>query len=306
MSSLSSYFVKILARITRIKKICNLNDEELRKYSSRKYGKQKSSPNKFIYKNYNVEEIYIDSHLCYVVASKTLVNNKSVIMLHGGAYIIEIGIVNWRAVAKLIDRLNVKVYVPIYPLAPEFTYRNTIDLMENLYIEILKVVNAKDITIIGDSAGAQIALSFCQYLKILGLPQPKDIILLSPPLDNNPPQCEVEKMISLQRSDYLVTSNLFTTALKWWSEGTQRNNYLVSPIYGDFIGLGKVSIFYSTNEILSIQINKLKKQAKMLEFDIDFYEGKGMIHCWPYLPFKEGNIAFNQIVKIIKGDEGKQ
>lgn len=214
MNSLSSYAIKILAKISGIKKICNLNEKTLVKYSNKKLNNQKAIPNKFIYKNYNVEKMYIEEHLCYVVTSKKSGSNKSVIMLHGGAYIIEIGIVNWRVVAKLIDKLNVKVYIPIYPLAPKFTYYNTIDLTEKLYIKILKNDNANDITIIGDSAGAQIALSFCQYIKILRLPQPKDIILLSPPLDNNPPPSEVEEMKSLEHSDYFVTSNLINTALK--------------------------------------------------------------------------------------------
>ena len=302
MHSLSSYFIRILAKMSGLKKLCNLNEEELFEYSNKKLIKQKSTPSKFIYKYYNVEEIYFDAHLCYVVTSKKLVSNKSVVMLHGGAYIIEIGIVNWRAVAKLIDELNVKLYITNYPPSLKFTYHNSFNLMEKLYIKILKDDPANNITIIGDSAGAQIALSFCQHLKTLRLPQPKDIILLSPPLDNNPPPSEVEKMKNLEHSDSLVNSNLFNTALKWWSKGTERNNYLVSPIYGNFLGLGKISIFYSTNEILSVQIHKLKKQVELLELDIDFYEGKEMIHCWPYLPFKEGNIAFNQIVKIIKGD----
>lgn len=90
---------------------------------------------------------------------------------------------------------------------------------------------------------------------------------------------ELVKYSNKKLNNQFVTSNLITTTLKWWSKRIERNNYLASPIYGDFIDLGKISIFYSINEILSVQIRKLKKQAKLTKLNIDFYEGKKMIHC---------------------------
>lgn len=306
MESIGFYCMKKLARLTGAKKLAKLEEKDLLNYIDRKLSRQKSTPSPFLYNHYCVEENEIDGHAYYVVTPKENPSEKSVIMIHGGAYVIEIGIVNWRAVAKLIDSLHVSVYVPIYPLTPDFTYYNTFDMMKKLYLKVLETTQAKHITVIGDSAGAQIGLSFCQYLKILNLPQPGNIILLSPPLDNDPPESEKEEMKRLEPYDCLVSSNLFDTAFKWWSEGIERNHYLVSPIYGDFENLGKISMFYSTHEVIFAQIKRFKEQGRTLGIDVDYYEGKGMLHCWPYLPFKEGNVAFDQIVQVIRKEHTKK
>lgn len=48
----------------------------------------------------------------------------------------------------------------------------------------MEVENPQHMTIMGDSAGGQIALSFAQYLKKeTQLPQPGHIVMLSPVLD---------------------------------------------------------------------------------------------------------------------------
>ena len=56
--------------------------------------------------------------------------------------------------------------MPIYPKVPHRDYRTTFELLNKLYPHLLnKVDDPNQMTIMGDSAGGQIALAFAQKLK---------------------------------------------------------------------------------------------------------------------------------------------
>ncbi|NYN73048.1 alpha/beta hydrolase fold domain-containing protein, partial [Salmonella enterica subsp. enterica serovar Typhimurium] len=75
---------------------------------------------------------------------------------------------------QLAGELDARVIMPVYPKVPHRDYRTTFELLKNIYQkEILEVENPQHMTIMGDSAGGQIALSFAQYhKKETPLPQP--------------------------------------------------------------------------------------------------------------------------------------
>jgi len=85
---------------------------------------------------------------------------------------------------KMAQALNAKVITPIYPKVPHFNYQDTYPKMLSFYKEILaSIESSNQLTIIGDSAGGNIALGLIQQLKRDNLPQPQDIILLSACVD---------------------------------------------------------------------------------------------------------------------------
>ena len=67
---------------------------------------------------------------------------------------------------ELAETLNAKVIMPVYPKIPHQDYQATYVLFEKLYHDLLnQVADSKQIVVMGDSAGGQIALSFCSIVK---------------------------------------------------------------------------------------------------------------------------------------------
>jgi acetyl esterase/lipase len=56
-------------------------------------------------------------------------------------------------------------------------------LLNKIYKELLKSNDSANITLMGDSAGGNMALVMAQQLKLAKLPKPCKIILISPPVD---------------------------------------------------------------------------------------------------------------------------
>ena len=88
--------------------------------------------------------------------------------------------------------------------------------------------------------------------------------------------------------------------MKWYAGKKDLKHYLVSPICGNLEGLGKISLFIGTHDILYPDAKKFKKMADEKGLKIDYYEYSSMIHIWPLFFFPESKKATKQIIDIIK------
>ncbi|PTI60065.1 alpha/beta hydrolase fold domain-containing protein, partial [Staphylococcus succinus] len=184
----------------------------------------------------NVEKIFYQNVITYVVNDKSQNQQDVILYLHGGAWFQNPLDHHFAYVDMLANHFDAKVIMPIYPKVPHATYQDTFDLLIEIYDELSETIQPeKQLTIMGDSAGGQIALSFSQLLKYKGLRQPQHIVLLSPVLDatfSNPeaPKYErIDPMLGIEGSKYF---------LKLWAGDLPLDNWEISPINGDLTGLG--------------------------------------------------------------------
>ena len=64
---------------------------------------------------------------------------RVVIYLHGGIYVNEIKLPHVLFCDNLAKKVNATLYAPIYPLAPNHTYEETYEILENLYQHLLEL-----------------------------------------------------------------------------------------------------------------------------------------------------------------------
>ncbi len=301
MRSLGYMFLETIMKQSGIKKKLGLSATELEKILEKDYSNQKQEPPKKFYTKYEIEKNKIKESVYYKISSRKNKNEGAILFIHGGAYIIENDILHWKVIARLADQLGYTIYVPMYPLAPKHTYMETFNLMTELYKTMLQKHKSKKISILGDSAGAQIALSFCQLIKTKDLPQPNAMVLVSPVTDNSPSGEALEKMKQLDEKDCMLSAALIESALKWWAVGSKVNDYLVSPKYGDFNGLAPMYVFSGTYEMLNYQAEELIEIAKRAGVTVSYIKGEKMMHAWPYMPIaRECKKAVKQIIEIIE------
>ena len=166
-----------------------------------------------------------------------------------------------------------------------------------IYKQIISDVKPQDIVIMGDSAGGGMSLALAELLKEKHLPQPGNIILISPALDmsfSNPEIHEVEKLDPMLAVPALIDIG------KWYGGEKGSKHYLISPIYGNFEGLGKISLFTGLMIYYIQMLEKLKTIADEKGIKINYYEYPSMIHIWPLFFFPESKKARKQIIEIIK------
>lgn len=222
---------------------------------------------------------------------------KHILYLHGGAYVQSFTLAHWNFLAMLVKESKSTVTAPDYPLAPTHTYKDAFSMVSKLYKNILENVDPSELIIMGDSAGGGFALALAQMLKKENIPQPYQVILLSPWLDislNNP------EIKNIDSSDVFLGLEGLKRAGIAYAGNSSLNNFLVSPVYGSIEGLGKISLFIGTREILLPDARKLKKIAEEKGVEVNYYEYPGMFHAWMLVNLPESKKAKKQILELLK------
>lgn len=245
----------------------------------------------------NVQITTVQGSTVYTVNNNNDRQQPVVLYIHGGAWFQNPLKHHFKFIDSLADELEAKVVMPVYPKVPHATYKETFSLLQTLYSHILKQVeNPHQITIMGDSAGGQISLSFAQYIKMLNLAQPSNIILISPVLDatlSNPEAKVFEKidpMLAVEGSKYFI---------KLWAGKLALTDWRVSPINGDIEGLGHITIAIGTKETLYPDALKLSNMLNEHKVPHDFIPGYNLFHMYPLFPIPEKDQFIAQIKKII-------
>ncbi|WP_366296616.1 alpha/beta hydrolase [Paenibacillus sp. AN1007] len=291
MRSIRSFLVEMLLKMTKQKLDAKEFMEQRREMNSIPY----EVPTKLKHK-YNITKersLPVDT---YVLKSDSQSDHRIVLYLPGGGYVEQPLTWHWHFLNQLRKQLHCTVYVPVYPKAPDYQYMDAIESVLMVYQHLLKIAKPENIVIMGDSAGGGLSLAFAQYLLEQGLPQPKDIILLSPWLDITLSNPAVLAMID---KEPMLNWDMLVEAGKRYAGETPRSHYLVSPIHGEIKNLGKISLFIGTHEFFLPDARKFKEKAARQFVDINYFEYPKMNHVFPVFPIPEAKKALGQIVEII-------
>ncbi len=166
--------------------------------------------------------------------------------LHGGGYTcgdLEYAI-GYGAV--LAAQSGARVFCAAYRLAPEHRYPAALEDALTAYRYLLdKGYSPAHITLCGESAGGGLCYALCLKLKHLGLPLPCGIVAISPWTDLTLSGDSYEKNRDVDPSMSESLLNFFAD-----SYTNDRQNPLVSPLFGDLTGLPPSLIFVGSDEIM--------------------------------------------------------
>ncbi|WP_155591507.1 alpha/beta hydrolase fold domain-containing protein [Lysinibacillus cavernae] len=246
----------------------------------------------------DIEEQTFEAMQVFTLNDQKSLKQNVILYIHGGAWTNQPLSLHWLFMDKIAQSLNAKIIAPIYPKVPHFNHNDTYPKMLNLYKEMLKTVESFDqLTIIGDSAGGNIALGLIQLLKRNHLPQPQNIILLSACVDLS---LENPQILAYEEKDPMLASEGMEVITKIWAADKDIKDPLISPIYGDFEGLGKITHFIGTHESLYPDAIKFDEQLTEQGIDITTFVYPQMNHVFVVMPIPEALDAQQKIINIIR------
>lgn len=229
---------------------------------------------------------------------------KVILYIHGGAFITSLTKYDWSFIERLIAETQATIIVPDYPLAPAANYSDVYKYFDHLYAGLLSDFSPEKIIFIGNSAGGGFALGFAQKLRNENKPQPSQIMLISPWLDitmSNPNIKDVDK------KDKALGIKGLQMAGELYAGTLDAKDYKVSPIYGDFSRLGKISIFIGTHDLFLADVRKLKIMLSEACISFNYFEYPKMFHVWiAVTSLKESEHAIQQISSLISNQNFQQ
>lgn len=251
----------------------------------------------FLQEKYSITKTFYADMPVYFMKTDDKTPIKHILYLHGGAYIHQPNLFHWRFVHQLTEEMPLSVTVPIYPKAPHYTYAQSYAKVLLVYRKLISDVGAENIILMGDSAGGGFALGLAQCLLEKGLPQPEQIILMSPWLDLTLSNPEIEQYVNL---DPMLSAEALRADGESYAGETDLGYYMLSPINGELRGLAPLTLFVGTHEIFLPDVRKLKTLLEMIGAKFNYFEYPYMNHIFTTYPIPEAKKAIMQIIEIIQ------
>lgn len=232
--------------------------------------------------------------LVYRVRPKGMATTGTILYIHGGAYVFDLVGPHWTIIQTLAEKTGAEVVVPIYPLAPEATYKQAFAMLDELWVHL--TAKSSNVAIAGDSAGGGFTLALAQRVRDSGLTTPAALLLISPWCDvsiTDPVSFEV------QPHDPMLVIAGCREAGKMWANGADVTSAIISPLYGAMEALPPVAIFTGSSDILVVDARRLRDKLIEAGTAVEYHEYPNMFHVWLGAPIPEARRALDEATKFL-------
>lgn len=219
-----------------------------------------------------------------------------VLFLHGGAYFRELKAQHWRFAAHLARDVGARVVVPVYPLAPTATATTVVPGVVALATDLLAGGPTQPVFLVGDSAGAGMALAVAQELQRDGL-RPAGLVLVSPWVDVT---CSDPRMAAVAERDPWLQAPGLRAAGEGYRGELPADHPWVSPIAGPLAGLPDLLVLSGTDDILTVDAERLVESVTAGGGNAELVRAPGQIHDYALHPTPEGRAARHRIVAWLR------
>ena len=297
MLSLPSRLVPGYLRITRTNRMYTSSDEARRHIERRRIRPRRVGPPRLLRSDVSVT---VDHALGWPVYTLTPTNGQprgGVVYVHGGGWVNQMAWQHWQLAAQIAAEGGMSVAVPIYPLIPLGTAEQVVPAVADL----VRTCTARygSVGLAGDSAGGQIALSAAILLRDHQHTVPRTV-LISPALDLSVANPEIDRV---QPSDPWLGRAGIRVFVEHWRGTMPVGDPRVSPLGADLKGLGPITIFSGTRDILNPDARLLVDQARAAGVDLDYHEGRGLVHVYPLTPTPEGRAARALLIERLRATQ---
>ena len=225
-------------------------------------------------KNVKVKMKEINGTKFEITIPKNLTNDNIIYYIHGGGFVTG-SILTSRSYSSMLATTSHSYVVSVdYSLAPEHPYPEGVNDCYKVYEYLVSKYKKQSISIIGESAGGNLALVVSLKAIHDGIKTPSSLVLNSSLLDLSD---------SLERkndiNDFTVRSGCIKALNEIYVRGDNRN-YEISPIYGLINTLPPIFITADINETLYEDSNYLYKKCEELGVKVTMIEMQGSFHAF--------------------------
>ncbi|WP_195217708.1 alpha/beta hydrolase [Anaerococcus vaginalis] len=310
--SLSYIIASTIVRLVGVKKMFLKNKEEMLEYAKRENAKGvfdlDKANKKAERKNYFLFDKEVMGYRLLSYQKNKKPAEGVVFYLFGGGMITGPDKLDFSLAERIMEKTGKDLWFLFYPLCSEdVKLDKTYEVCFETYRLMTETYKAENISVLGFSSGASLALGIFLHNNALGRPLPMagKIISVSPGglpdarLEENK---EIwEKLNALNNKDIMIEPRYFKTAREIVKGDEDLAEYMLDGTKGDFSDFPKTYFYYGGNECIYAFAEYFKKAMEKHKAPYKIIVGKGMCHCYPLLRFfREGRQAQDEIIELLK------
>ena len=310
--SVTYKIVSAIVRLAGVKKMFLKNKEEMLEYAKKENAKavfdlDKARKRAERKKYYLIVRDVMGYRLLSYQKNKSHAE-EAVLHFFGGGMITPPDKLDFALAERIMEKTGKDVWFLFYPLCSEdVKVDKTYEVCFEAYRLMTQTYKAENISVLGFSSGAGLALGIFLHNNALGRPLPMagKIISISPgglpdvSLEENK---EVwEKLNALNHKDIMIEPSYFKTAREIVKGDEDLPEYMLDGTKGDFSDFPKTYFYYGGNECLYAFAEYFKEAMEKYKATYKIIVGEGMCHCYPLLRFfREGRQAQDEIIELLK------
>jgi monoterpene epsilon-lactone hydrolase len=229
--------------------------------------------------------------------------DRTVLYFHGGGYVTGSPPDRYLPLAAAVAlAANARVHVVDYRLAPETRFPGAFDDCFCAYDWLVTHgnVDPQSLTVLGDSAGGNLAVAVTAAARDQGLALPACVAVISPLADLTLSGSSMEERKHL---DPLVTREMLASTVTEYLAGADPRDPRCSTIFADMHGLPPILIQVGENEILYDDAIRIRDAANTADVNVTFESLRHGFHVWPVFisaGLPESAAAIEHLVSFVK------
>ncbi len=205
------------------------------------------------------------------------VADRHVLYLHGGGYCLG-SPANYRHFSwRIADVARAPVLAIEYRLAPEHPFPGALEDALAAYRWLIDR-GAKEVVVMGESAGGGLTLALLMKLRDERLPQPDAAVVMSPWTDL---ALTGASLAENGTADPMLNTSDLPEFVAYYVAGADPRNPYVSPLYGDPSGLPPVLTLAGSDEILRDDAVRTAEKLCSANPRSELQVWPHMVHAWP-------------------------
>ena len=282
----------------------NLSDNAA-KLTKDKKSRYKPKKN-FIYTKHSVEDAKYEK-----IINKNSQTEKVILMIHGGGFKIELNDFYRRLAEKYSNTFcGATVISADYGRFPEHQLPSQMHDVVKIYLHLLdEGINSSDIIVIGDSAGATLAMTSSLWLRDNGYPLPNHIVCFSLWADatssgeSRITNAYKDPFYGIAKHKKIEDNIHLLRRISKYVLNVDRTSPYISPLFGNFEKFPKVTLICGTAELDESDNDRVYDKMKNENVDVCLEKYEGMCHCFQLFSFlPESKEAYSLVKARIMED----
>lgn len=210
-----------------------------------------------------------------IVSEYGQTDNRNIVMyIHGGGFVSGSASSSKGYSSMLAKYSGCKVIAVNYSLAPEHPFPKGFDDCYKAFCKITELYPEARITLVGESAGANLCLALALKVKEMG--KVSCVLVHSPIVDFTGSLSRTEHAVD----DFTVKEGCLKPLNQIYVADNEADNPYISPIFGDFDQFPPTFITCDYNETLFADAKALYEKCKQFGVDVELIEVKGTFHAF--------------------------
>ncbi len=280
--------------------------DNVSKVAKDKKTRYKPSKN-FIYSKHIYDNVKYEK-----LVNKNCKTEKVILMLHGGGFKIELTDFYRKLAEKYSNMFCAATVINAdYGRWPEFKLPSQMHDVVKIYLHLLdEGVKNSDVIVIGDSAGANLAITSSLWLRDNNYPLPGHIVCFSmwadatSSGDSKITNAYTDPFYGIAKYKKIEDNLHLLRRISKYVLDADRTDPYISPLFGSFERFPKVTLICGTAEVDESDNDRVYEKMINCGVDVKLCKFEGMCHCFQYFSFlPESKSAYELVKERIFEDE---